>query len=103
MLVKELVKRTKIDPEEIDDVLTGTAMPVKEQWVYGGRTIVFLADLPFNVPAQGTDRQCVSSMSTIHQGAMEIMLGYSDIVISCGIEHMTHIPALGGDPGSGAD
>jgi len=95
-LVQEMIKRTKIKPEEIGDVLTGTAMPVLEQWIYGGRMINFLAKLPFNVPGQQIDRQCVSSMSTIHQGAMEIMLGYSDIVISCGIEHMTHIPSLGG-------
>jgi acetyl-CoA acetyltransferase family protein len=95
-LIQKMIKQTKIKPEEIGDVLTGTAMPVLEQWLYGGKSINFLARLPFNVPAQGTDRQCVSSMSTIHQGAMEIMLGYSDIVISCGIEHMTHIPALGG-------
>jgi acetyl-CoA acetyltransferase family protein len=95
-LIQEMIKRTGIKPEEIGDVLTGTAMPVLEQWIYGGRAINFLAKLPFNVPAQQIDRQCVSSMSTIHQGAMEIMLGYSDIVISCGIEHMTHIPALGG-------
>jgi acetyl-CoA acetyltransferase family protein len=95
-LIQEMLKRTKIDPEEIGDVITGTAMPVLEQWLYGGKSINFLAKLPFNVAAQGIDRQCVSSMSTIHQGAMEIMLGYSDIVISCGIEHMTHIPTLGG-------
>ena len=61
--------------------------------------ITFLADLPFNVPAQHIDRQCASSMSTIHQGAMEIMLGYSDIVIAGGIEHMTHNPM----PGPGLD
>jgi acetyl-CoA C-acetyltransferase len=95
-LIQEMVKQTKINPEEIGDVLTGTAMPVLEQWLYGGKSINFLAKLPFNVAAQGIDRQCASSMSTIHQGAMEIMLGYSDIVISCGIEHMTHIPTLGG-------
>lgn len=95
-LVTELIRQTKINPEEIGDVLTGTAMPVQEQWMYGGRIINFLAKLPFNVPGQQIDRQCVSSMSTIHQGAMEIMQGYSDIVISCGIEHMTHIPSLGG-------
>jgi acetyl-CoA acetyltransferase family protein len=95
-LVTELIRQTKINPEEIGDVLTGTAMPVQEQWMYGGRMINFLSKLPFNVPGQQIDRQCVSSMSTIHQGAMEIMLGYSDIVISCGIEHMTHIPSLGG-------
>jgi len=95
-LIQEMIKRTRIDPQEIGDVLTGTAMPVLEQWLYGGKSINFLARLPFSVAAQGIDRQCVSSMSTIHQGAMEIMLGYSDIVISCGIEHMTHIPTLGG-------
>ncbi|RLC65715.1 MAG: acetyl-CoA C-acyltransferase, partial [Chloroflexi bacterium] len=95
-LVKEMIQRTKINPEEIGDVITGTAMPLLEQWLYGGKGINFLARLPFSVPAQGIDRQCASSMSTVHQGAMEIMLGYSDIVISCGIEHMTHIPALGG-------
>lgn len=94
-LIKELIRRTGIKPEEINDVLSGTAMPMGEQWVYGGRTITFLAGLPFNVPAQQIDRQCASSMSTIHQGAMEIMLGYSDLVISCGIEHMTHNPMLG--------
>ena len=95
-LIQEMIRQTRIKPDEIGDVLTGTAMPVLEQWLYGGKSINFLARLPFNVPAQGTDRQCVSSMSTIHQGAMEIMLGYSDIVISCGIEHMTHVPTLGG-------
>ncbi len=94
-LIKELIRRTGIKPEEINDVLSGTAMPMGEQWVYGGRMITFLAGLPFNVPAQQIDRQCASSMSTIHQGAMEIMLGYSDLVISCGIEHMTHNPMLG--------
>ena len=95
-LVQEMIKQTKINPEEIGDVITGTAMPVLEQWLYGGKSINFLAKLPFNVAAQGIDRQCASSMSTVHQGAMEIMLGYSNIVISCGIEHMTHIPTLGG-------
>jgi len=91
-LIKELIKRTKVKPEEINDVLVGTAFPVSEQWVYGGRSVVFQAELPFEVPAEQIDRQCGSSMSTVHTGAMEIMLGYSDIVISCGIEHMTHIP-----------
>ncbi len=92
MLIKELIKRTKVNPNEINDVLTGTAFPVGEQWLYGGRSIVFQAELPFEVPAEQIDRQCGSSMSTVHLGAMEIMLGYSDVVISCGIEHMTHIP-----------
>jgi acetyl-CoA acetyltransferase family protein len=98
-LIKELIKRTKIKPEQINDVLVGTAFPVGEQWVYGGRSVIFEAELPFEVPGEQIDRQCGSSMSTIHTGAMEIILGYSDIVISCGLEHMTHVPM----PGPGID
>ncbi len=97
MLIKELIKRTGIKPDEIDEVLAGTAQPWDEQHMYAGRNIVFLAELPFSVAAQHIDRQCGSSMSTIHLGAMGIALGYSDIVISCGIEHMTHVPM--GGPG----
>jgi len=99
LLIKEMLKRTKVKPEEINELLVGCAQPWGEQYLYGGRNIAFLAELPFSVAAQGVDRQCASSMSTIHNGAMEIMLGYSDVVISCGIEHMTHIPM----PGPGVD
>jgi len=99
MLVQELIKKNKIKPEEINDMLFGTAFPVGEQWIYGGRNIVFEAELPVTVPAQQIDRQCGSSMSAIHTGAMEIILGYSDIVIAGGIEHMTHNPM----PGPGID
>ena len=98
-LIKELIKRTKVNVKEINDIIVGTAFPVGEQWTYGGRNVVFQAELPFEVPAEQIDRQCGSSMSTVHTGAMEIMLGYSDIVISCGIEHMTHNPM----PGPGID
>ena len=99
MLIKELLKRTKVKPEDINELVAGTAQPWLEQFMYGGRNIAFLAELPFSVAAQHVDRQCASSMSAIHTGAMEIMLGYSDVVISCGIEHMTHVPM----PGPGVD
>jgi len=100
MLIKEILKRTKVDPKDINDVAVGTAFPVGEQWTYGGRNVVFHAELPVSVPAEQIDRQCGSSMSTIHEVAMEIMLGYTDVAISCGIEHMTHIPMAmaEGDP-----
>ena len=100
MLVKEILKRTKVDPKDINDIVVGTAFPVAEQWTYGGRNVVFQAELPVSVPAEQIDRRCGSSMSTIHEAAMEIMLGYSDVAISCGMEHMTHIPMAmtEGDP-----
>jgi len=92
MLVREMINRTGIDPNEIGDIITGCTMQMKENWLYGGRIVNLLAEIPMNVPAQGTERVCISGMSAMHQCAMEIMLGYSDITIACGIEHMTHLP-----------
>ncbi len=90
-VVEELVKRTKVKPEEIDDVITGCAFQLGENWLYGGRTVSLIAKLPLSVPAMGIDRQCASSMSTVHAGAMEILSGFADIVITGGYEHMTHV------------
>jgi acetyl-CoA C-acetyltransferase len=91
-LIKTMIDRKSIDPAEIGDVLVGSALQVGEQWLYGGRGIVAIAELPDTVSAQAIDRQCGSSMNTIHTGAMQIMTGYSDIVVSAGLEHMTHVP-----------
>lgn len=91
-LIQELIKRNKIDPEDIGDIITGCSLQMRENFLMGGRTIVMLAELPFSVPAQGTERVCISGMSALHQCSMEIMLGYSDICIACGMEHMTHVP-----------
>ncbi|HUY00721.1 MAG TPA: acetyl-CoA C-acetyltransferase [Candidatus Deferrimicrobium sp.] len=91
-VIEDLIKRTKIDPKDVGDVLTGSAFQLGENWMYGGRTVSLIAKLPLEVPAMAIDRQCASSMSTIHIGAMEIMAGFSDVVIAGGMEHMTHVP-----------
>ena len=44
-LLPELIKRTGIDAKEIDDFLVGCATAVNEQWSYGGRYPIFLANL----------------------------------------------------------
>lgn len=90
-VINELIKRNTVKPEEIGDIITGCSLQMRENFLMGGRTIVMLAGLPVEVPSQGTERVCISGMSAIHQGSMEIMLGYSDIVIACGMEHMTHV------------
>ena len=62
LVIKELIKRAKFDPSEIDELITGCANQVKENFLYGGRQPLFLAELPVNVAAMGVDRQCGSSM-----------------------------------------
>ena len=78
MVIKEVVKRSGIDPKVIDDCIFGCANQTGEQYTYGGRLFSLPAGMPLEVPAMSCDRQCASAMSSIHIGAMEIMTGYSD-------------------------
>jgi len=91
-LINMLLERNNLKGEEISDLIIGCAMQMKEQWLLGGKTVALLAGLPFSVASAGADRQCISGMSAVQQGSMEIMLDYSDVVICCGMEHMTHLP-----------
>jgi acetyl-CoA C-acetyltransferase len=91
-LLPELIKRTRLKAEEVDDFILGSAYGVSEQWTYGGRFPIFLANLPEKIPAKFVDQQCGSSMAAIHIGFMEISMGYADIVMVGGIEHMTRVP-----------
>ncbi len=92
LLIRKVVGRSGIRPAEIGDVITGCALQVDENWLYGGRHPVLLAGLPVEVPAAAIDRACSSSMNAIMMGALEIRDGYSDIVLAGGFEHMTHVP-----------
>ncbi|MBN1104767.1 MAG: acetyl-CoA C-acetyltransferase [Deltaproteobacteria bacterium] len=94
-LLPEIIRRTGIEPEEIDDFLVGCSTAVGEQWAYGGRFPIFLANLPEKIPAKFIDQQCGSSMACIHVGFMEIAMGFSDVILAGGYEHMTRIP-MGG-------
>jgi len=94
-LITGLIDRVKIQPNQIDDFLVGCAFGVGEQWTYGGRLPLFLANLPETIPAKFIDQQCGSSMAAIHVGFMEIAMGFADVVLIGGMEHMTRVP-MGG-------
>ena len=96
-LLPEVIKRAGIKPEEIDDFIVGSAMGVTEQWSYGGRFPIFLANLPQTIAAKFVDQQCGSAMAGIHIGFMEIAMGFADIVD--GRRHGAHDPGGHGKPG----
>jgi acetyl-CoA C-acetyltransferase len=94
-VMPELIKRTGIEAKEIDDFIVGCATGVGEQWTYGGRNPLFLANLPETIAAKFVDQQCGSAMAGIHIGFMEIATGNADVVMVGGMEHMTRVP-MGG-------
>ncbi|MFX1410518.1 MAG: acetyl-CoA C-acyltransferase [Promethearchaeota archaeon] len=81
-----------VEKKDIDEFTVGSAMGVHENWTYGGRMPLFLAEFPVEVPAMFVDRQCASAGSGMHVGIMEIMTGHSKICLAGGVEHMTRIP-----------
>lgn len=101
-LLPELISRTGLEPEEIEDLIVGSALGVNEQFTFGGRTPIFLADLPYTIPAKFVDQQCGSSIAAIQIGFLEIAAGCVETVIAAGMEHMTRVPLDGSLLKSGA-
>ncbi len=98
IVIRELLRRTKVDPGQIEDVILGCANQTGEQAMNVARYIGIMAGLPLEIAAQTINRQCASSMTAVHSAAQAIMSGCGDIFIAGGIESMTHLPE-----GAGAD
>ncbi len=92
LVINKLIEKNGIKPTEIDEIITGCALQVGEQWAYGGRHEIFAAKLPYNIPTIAVDRQCASSITSIAIGAMEISTDMADIVIAGGVEKMSKTP-----------
>ncbi|RJX28404.1 MAG: acetyl-CoA C-acetyltransferase [Desulfarculus sp.] len=94
-LLPEVLRRSGVNPQEVDDFIMGCSTGVGENWTYGGRHPLFLADLPFTMSSKCLDQQCGSSMAALHMGYLEIASGHADVVLLGGMEHMTRVPQPG--------
>ncbi|MDA0261466.1 MAG: thiolase family protein [Proteobacteria bacterium] len=97
-VIKELVHRTGVDPEDIEDVVMGCAFPEGEQGFNLGRIAVFLAGLPQTVAGTTVNRFCGSSMQSIHMAAGAIQMNAGEAFICAGVESMTRVPMTGFNP-----
>lgn len=98
-VVKAAVERVKgLDPNQIEDVIIGCAMPEAEQGMNVARNIGFLAGIPNSAAAATTNRFCASSLQTIMDAARAIMVGDGDVFVAGGIETMSHVPMGGFNP-----
>jgi acetyl-CoA acyltransferase len=92
MVLKELIERAGIKPEQVDDVVFGNVTQVGEQSLNVGRNAWLTAGFPFTTPATTVDRQCGSSQQAIHFAANLISSGVCDITIAGGVESMSRVP-----------
>jgi len=98
IVVRELIERTGINPELIEDVIIGCAFPEGEQGFNLARMITFLSDLPNSLGGVTINRFCGSSMQAIHDAAGRIAMGAGEAFICGGVESMTRIPMTGFNP-----
>lgn len=88
-----IVERSGIDPNAIDDVITGCVTQAGEQAMQVGRMGVLASkNLPDSTPAVTIDRQCGSSQQAIQFAAQAVMSGTQDAVIASGVESMSRVP-----------
>ena len=93
-VVQELLWRTSVPPEEIDDVLLGQCYPNGEAPAIG-RVAALDAGLPIEVPGLQVDRRCGSGLQAIMLGCMEVQTGVADLVLAGGAECMSQAEFYG--------
>ena len=96
-VIKNLIFKTKINPDQIEDVIIGCAFQVGEQCFNIGRLVTFLSSLDIKIPGMTVDRWCGSSMEAIHIAAGKIAMGSGKMFLCGGVESMTRV-RTGFDP-----
>ena len=97
-VIKELIRRTGIDPNQIEDVIFGASNQAGEDNRNVARMALLLAGLPVAVAGQTVNRLCGSGMQAVASAAQAIKVGEGDVLIAGGVESMTRAPFVMAKP-----
>jgi 3-oxoadipyl-CoA thiolase len=92
LVLKEIVNRNDIDPQEVDDVYFGCANQAGEDNRNVARMASLLAGFPERVPGITLNRLCASGLSSINMAARTIACGEADLILAGGVESMSRAP-----------
>jgi acetyl-CoA acyltransferase len=84
-----------VEPNEVDDVILGCAMPEAEQGLNVARIASLRAGIPVTASAVTVNRFCASGLQAIAFAAERVMCGSSSVVVAGGTESMSLVP-MGG-------
>ena len=88
-VLKEALKRAKVEPTEIDDVIMGAALQEGTQGFNVARQCAMAAGLPVSVSGQTIDRQCSSGLMSVSMAAKQIIADGMQTVLAGGIESIS--------------
>ncbi|MFA3783420.1 acetyl-CoA C-acyltransferase [Melioribacteraceae bacterium 4301-Me] len=94
-VIKYLLNKVpQLDPNRVDDLIVGNAVPEAEQGLQIGRMIA-LQCLPMRTPGMTVNRYCASGVETISIAVSKIRAGYANCIIAGGTESMSLVPTAG--------
>ncbi|EON32754.1 MULTISPECIES: thiolase family protein [Gordonia] len=99
--LRAVVDRSGVDPELVDDVITGVVSQVGEQSFNLARRALLAAGYPESVPGVSVDRQCGSGQQAIAFAAQGIIAGTYDVAVAAGVESMSRVPMGSAAAGTG--
>lgn len=87
--IKHAVERSKVAPDEIEDVILGAAMQQGSTFQNIGRQAAIRAGLPTSVSGMSMDRQCASGMMAIATAAKQIISDGMNVTVGGGLESIS--------------
>lgn len=94
-VIKHMVSQVPgFEPNRVDDLIVGNAVPEAEQGMQMGR-IISLLSLPLEVPGLVINRYCGSGLEAINIASARIHAGMADCIIAGGTESMSMVPVMG--------
>jgi acetyl-CoA acetyltransferase family protein len=88
----EALARSGIQPADVDHVVMGNVLQTSSDAPYLARHVGLKAGVPLERPAVTVNRLCASGFEAIAQGAQQILLGHSRVVLAGGTESMSQAP-----------
>jgi acetyl-CoA C-acetyltransferase len=88
-VVAEAVRRSDVDPVEVEDVVLGAALQQGSSGYNIARQAAIRAGLPFSVPGMTIDRQCSSGLMAIATAAKQIVDDGMQIAVGGGVESIS--------------
>ena len=88
-VIREAVKRAKLDPAEVEEVIMGAALQEGSQRFNVARQCALAAGLPVTTAGMTVDRQCSSGLMAIATAAKEIVLDGVPIAVGGGLESIS--------------
>ena len=90
--IRELVDRSGVPPERIEDVVMGCANQAGEDNRNVARMASLLAGLPVEVAGQTVNRLCGSGLQAVVNAAYAIRCGEGELFVAGGVESMSRAP-----------